>query len=92
MRSRRLPAATVGRHARVADGGKRKGVSPCPRVPDPRSRAKRQADEHVKNTCPLLLVADHRFFTHMGHGEESTTLNYLVSPASAPAPPPPPAR
>lgn len=67
-------------------------MAPCPRVPDSRSRAKRQADEHVKNTCPLLLVADHRFFTHMGHGEESTTLNYLVSPASAPAPPPPPAR
>uniref|UniRef100_H3C9Y4 ADAM metallopeptidase domain 17 n=1 Tax=Tetraodon nigroviridis TaxID=99883 RepID=H3C9Y4_TETNG len=42
------------------------------------SRAKRQVDEQVKNTCPLLLVADHRFFRHMGHGEESTTLNYLI--------------
>lgn len=33
---------------------------------------------HSKNTCPLLLVADHRFFTHMGRRDESTTLNYLV--------------
>ncbi|KAK7142096.1 hypothetical protein R3I94_011709 [Phoxinus phoxinus] len=33
---------------------------------------------HKKNTCPLLLVADHRFFKHMGRGEESTTLNYLI--------------
>lgn len=43
-------------------------------------RAKREVHDHAKNTCPLLLVADHRFFRHMGHGEESTTLNYLVSP------------
>uniref|UniRef100_A0A8C7JA09 ADAM metallopeptidase domain 17 n=1 Tax=Oncorhynchus kisutch TaxID=8019 RepID=A0A8C7JA09_ONCKI len=33
---------------------------------------------HMKNTCPLLLVADHRFFQEMGRGEESTTLNYLI--------------
>uniref|UniRef100_A0A9J8B8I5 ADAM metallopeptidase domain 17a n=1 Tax=Cyprinus carpio carpio TaxID=630221 RepID=A0A9J8B8I5_CYPCA len=33
---------------------------------------------HLKNTCPLLLVADHRFYKHMGRGEESTTLNYLI--------------
>lgn len=25
-------------------------------------------------------MADHRFFKHMGREEESTTLNYLVSP------------
>uniref|UniRef100_A0A8C6SG31 ADAM metallopeptidase domain 17b n=1 Tax=Neogobius melanostomus TaxID=47308 RepID=A0A8C6SG31_9GOBI len=43
-----------------------------------RQREKRQTYDHSKNTCPLLLVADHRFFTHMGRGEESTTLNYLV--------------
>jgi hypothetical protein len=35
--------------------------------------------DHTKNTCPLLLVADHRFFKNMGRSEESTTLNYLVS-------------
>jgi disintegrin and metalloproteinase domain-containing protein 17 len=26
-----------------------------------------------------LVVADHRFYKHMGRGEESTTTNYLVS-------------
>jgi len=56
-------------------------------------RGKRQVFDHKRNTCPLLLVADHRFFKHMGREEESTTLNYLVSPQSAavcqPAAPPP---
>ncbi|XP_023285811.1 disintegrin and metalloproteinase domain-containing protein 17-like [Seriola lalandi dorsalis] len=41
-------------------------------------RGKRQVQDHKKNTCPLLLVADHRFFKHMGREEESTTLNYLI--------------
>ncbi|KAJ8383267.1 hypothetical protein AAFF_G00222800 [Aldrovandia affinis] len=41
-------------------------------------REKRQAHDHKKNTCPLLLVADYRFFEHMGRGEESITLNYLI--------------
>ncbi|XP_061551801.1 disintegrin and metalloproteinase domain-containing protein 17a isoform X2 [Phycodurus eques] len=41
-------------------------------------REKRQAHDHKKNTCPLLLVADHRFFKHMGRGQESVTLNYLI--------------
>ncbi|XP_049445825.1 disintegrin and metalloproteinase domain-containing protein 17 isoform X2 [Epinephelus fuscoguttatus] len=41
-------------------------------------RGKRQVHDHRKNTCPLLLVADHRFFKHMGRKEESTTLNYLI--------------
>uniref|UniRef100_A0A8C2BS76 ADAM metallopeptidase domain 17a n=1 Tax=Cyprinus carpio TaxID=7962 RepID=A0A8C2BS76_CYPCA len=39
---------------------------------------RRSAHDHKKNTCPLLLVADHRFYKHMGRGEESTTLNYLI--------------
>uniref|UniRef100_A0A7N9AUR2 ADAM metallopeptidase domain 17 n=1 Tax=Mastacembelus armatus TaxID=205130 RepID=A0A7N9AUR2_9TELE len=39
---------------------------------------KRQALDHKKNTCPLLLVADYRFFKHMGRGQESITLNYLI--------------
>lgn len=41
-------------------------------------RGKRHVPDPRKNTCPLLLVADHRFFKHMGRGEESTTLNYLI--------------
>ncbi|XP_057715835.1 disintegrin and metalloproteinase domain-containing protein 17a isoform X1 [Corythoichthys intestinalis] len=41
-------------------------------------REKRQVHDHNKNTCPLLLVADYRFFTHMGRGQESITLNYLI--------------
>ncbi|KAJ4939565.1 hypothetical protein JOQ06_029010 [Pogonophryne albipinna] len=41
-------------------------------------REKRQAHDHKKNTCPLLLVADYRFFEHMGRGQESVTLNYLI--------------
>uniref|UniRef100_A0A8C3AFP8 ADAM metallopeptidase domain 17a n=1 Tax=Cyclopterus lumpus TaxID=8103 RepID=A0A8C3AFP8_CYCLU len=39
---------------------------------------RRQAHDHKKNTCPLLLVADYRFFKHMGRGQESVTLNYLI--------------
>jgi hypothetical protein len=43
-------------------------------------RVKRRADpDPMKNTCKLLVVADHRFYKHMGRGEESTTTNYLVS-------------
>uniref|UniRef100_A0A3B3ZUU3 ADAM metallopeptidase domain 17b n=1 Tax=Periophthalmus magnuspinnatus TaxID=409849 RepID=A0A3B3ZUU3_9GOBI len=41
-------------------------------------RGRRQVYDHSRNTCPLLLVADHRFFKNMGRGEESTTLNYLI--------------
>uniref|UniRef100_A0A673CAM2 Disintegrin and metalloproteinase domain-containing protein 17 n=1 Tax=Sphaeramia orbicularis TaxID=375764 RepID=A0A673CAM2_9TELE len=41
-------------------------------------KSKRQVHDHKKNTCPLLLVADYRFFRHMGRGQESVTLNYLI--------------
>ncbi|KAG7224228.1 hypothetical protein INR49_015117 [Caranx melampygus] len=41
-------------------------------------RDKRHVHDHKKNTCPLLLVADYRFFRHMGRGQESVTLNYLI--------------
>ncbi|XP_054469591.1 disintegrin and metalloproteinase domain-containing protein 17a [Anoplopoma fimbria] len=41
-------------------------------------REKRNVHDHKKNTCPLLLVADYRFFKHMGRGQESVTLNYLI--------------
>ncbi|XP_039993266.1 disintegrin and metalloproteinase domain-containing protein 17a [Xiphias gladius] len=42
------------------------------------NREKRQVHDHKKNTCPLLLVADYRFFKQMGRGQESVTLNYLI--------------
>ncbi|XP_076021692.1 disintegrin and metalloproteinase domain-containing protein 17a [Genypterus blacodes] len=45
---------------------------------EPHHREKRQVHNHKKNTCPLLLVADYRFFKHMGRGQESVTLNYLI--------------
>uniref|UniRef100_A0A8C4L5F2 ADAM metallopeptidase domain 17 n=1 Tax=Equus asinus asinus TaxID=83772 RepID=A0A8C4L5F2_EQUAS len=42
-------------------------------------RVKRRADPNpMKNTCKLLVVADHRFYRYMGRGEESTTTNYLI--------------
>uniref|UniRef100_A0A8C7LEF2 ADAM metallopeptidase domain 17a n=1 Tax=Oncorhynchus kisutch TaxID=8019 RepID=A0A8C7LEF2_ONCKI len=45
----------------------------------PRERKKeRRRELENKNTCPLALVADYRFFKHMGRGEESITLNYLI--------------
>ncbi|XP_028809780.1 disintegrin and metalloproteinase domain-containing protein 17a isoform X2 [Denticeps clupeoides] len=57
----------------------RNGNSSYPMVPTEHLfRTKRQAHNHKKNTCPMLLVADYRFFKHMGRGEESTTLNYLI--------------
>ncbi|KFO84682.1 Disintegrin and metalloproteinase domain-containing protein 17, partial [Buceros rhinoceros silvestris] len=41
-------------------------------------RKKRAVPENSKNTCKMLVVADHRFFKYMGRGEESTTINYLI--------------
>ncbi|XP_027742710.1 disintegrin and metalloproteinase domain-containing protein 17 isoform X1 [Empidonax traillii] len=41
-------------------------------------RKKRATPENSKNTCKMLVVADHRFFKYMGRGEESTTINYLI--------------
>uniref|UniRef100_A0A8D2NH89 ADAM metallopeptidase domain 17 n=1 Tax=Zonotrichia albicollis TaxID=44394 RepID=A0A8D2NH89_ZONAL len=41
-------------------------------------RKKRAVAENSKNTCKMLVVADHRFFKYMGRGEESTTINYLI--------------
>ncbi|XP_067840352.1 disintegrin and metalloproteinase domain-containing protein 17 isoform X2 [Heptranchias perlo] len=31
-----------------------------------------------RNTCKMLVVADYRFFRHMGRGVESITINYLI--------------
>lgn len=48
----------------------------------PKVRAKRQADQYeytpTKTRCPLLLVADYRFFQEMGGSNTKTTINYLV--------------
>lgn len=55
------------------------------------AREKRQSDQYeytpTKTRCPLLLVADYRFFQEMGGGNTKTTINYLVSgicPSPAP--------
>lgn len=32
-----------------------------------------------KTRCPLLLIADYRFYREMGGGNSRTTINYLVS-------------
>ncbi|XP_053701531.1 disintegrin and metalloproteinase domain-containing protein 17a isoform X2 [Synchiropus splendidus] len=47
-------------------------------LPSDHHREKRQVHDHRKNTCTLLLVADHRFYKHMGRAQESVTLNYLI--------------
>ncbi|KAJ1521968.1 hypothetical protein ONE63_002298 [Megalurothrips usitatus] len=48
-----------------------------------KARWKRQAEAYElspsKTRCPLLLVADYRFFTEMGAGNTKTTINYLIS-------------
>lgn len=45
-------------------------------------RKKRQVDQFVssltRTRCPLLLVADFRFFQEMGASNTKTTINYLV--------------
>lgn len=50
---------------------------------EPLVRAKRQSDQYeytpTKTRCPLLLVADYRFFQEMGGGNTKTTINYLAS-------------
>ncbi|KAK6627964.1 hypothetical protein RUM44_010446 [Polyplax serrata] len=47
------------------------------------SRKKRQADQYeytpTKTRCPLLLVADYRFYHEMGASNTKTTINYLIS-------------
>ncbi|KAF5275866.1 hypothetical protein FQR65_LT04105 [Abscondita terminalis] len=46
-------------------------------------REKRQVDQYeytpTKTRCPLLLVADYRFFIEMGASNTKTTINYLIS-------------
>ncbi|XP_037079638.1 ADAM 17-like protease [Pollicipes pollicipes] len=50
----------------------------------PHVRAKRQTTEAytfnmLKTRCPLLLVADYRFYKDMGGSSTKTTINYLIS-------------
>lgn len=53
------------------------------RIMKSKPRQKRQADQYeytpTKTRCPLLLVADYRFFQEMGGSNTKTTINYLVS-------------
>ncbi|XP_047114884.1 ADAM 17-like protease [Schistocerca piceifrons] len=46
-------------------------------------RYKRQAEQYeytpTKTRCPLLLVADYRFYQEMGGSNTKTTINYLIS-------------
>jgi disintegrin and metalloproteinase domain-containing protein 17 len=48
-----------------------------------KSRVKRQTDQYeytpTKTRCPLLLVADYRFFQEMGSSNTKTTISYLIS-------------
>lgn len=47
-----------------------------------KKRTKRQSDYEytpTKTRCPLLLVADYRFFQEMGASNTKTTISYLVS-------------
>lgn len=49
---------------------------------DSHRRIKRQSDYEytpTKTRCPLLLVADYRFFQEMGASNTKTTISYLVS-------------
>ncbi|XP_013140575.1 PREDICTED: ADAM 17-like protease [Papilio polytes] len=49
---------------------------------DGNKRVKRQSDYEytpTKTRCPLLLVADYRFFQEMGASNTKTTISYLIS-------------
>lgn len=52
-----------------------------------RNRTKRQTETYeytpTKTRCPLLLVADYRFYQEMGASSTKTTINYLVMLHSA---------
>lgn len=46
-------------------------------------RVKRHTENYeytpTKTRCPLLLVADYRFYQEMGASSTKTTINYLVN-------------
>ncbi|KAG9465275.1 hypothetical protein GDO78_018577, partial [Eleutherodactylus coqui] len=43
-----------------------------------REKRQKPSPDASKNTCKMLVVADHRFYKYMGRKEESTTINYLI--------------
>ncbi|XP_056420136.1 LOW QUALITY PROTEIN: disintegrin and metalloproteinase domain-containing protein 17 [Hyla sarda] len=43
-----------------------------------REKRQKPPPDPMKNTCKMLVVADHRFYKYMGRKEESTTINYLI--------------
>ncbi|XP_063771506.1 disintegrin and metalloproteinase domain-containing protein 17 [Pseudophryne corroboree] len=43
-----------------------------------RQKRQRAGPDPSRNTCKMLVVADHRFYRNMGRKEESTTINYLI--------------
>lgn len=43
-----------------------------------REKRQKPPPDPTKNTCKMLVVADHRFYKYMGRKEESTTINYLI--------------
>ncbi|XP_075717232.1 disintegrin and metalloproteinase domain-containing protein 17 [Rhinoderma darwinii] len=43
-----------------------------------REKRQKSPPDPTKNTCTMLVVADHRFYRYMGRKEESTTINYLI--------------
>ena len=51
-------------------------------IKDNQTRHKRQTESYeytpTKTRCPLLLVADYRFYQEMGASSTKTTINYLV--------------
>ncbi|CRK87999.1 CLUMA_CG001785, isoform A [Clunio marinus] len=59
------------------------GSNDIPSKIEHKSRGKRQADQYeytpTKTRCPLLLVADYRFFQEMGSSNTKTTISYLIS-------------
>lgn len=62
------------------------GIIPEPLTEEqgPKRRVKRQQAEPYnfngdKTRCPLLLVADYRFFREMGGSNYKTTVNYLIN-------------
>lgn len=43
-----------------------------------REKRQKPPPDPTRNTCKMLVVADHRFYKYMGRKEESTTINYLI--------------
>jgi len=74
---------------KVCDFVKENGTVDVDDEPEQSGRQKRQADKYLgigtaegtlrQTRCPLLLVADYRFYKEMGGSNSKTTVNYLIS-------------